>query len=93
MKDKFTNDKLGILVHYLVMEELGMVSFQKLHSALNMRETDPPLPQDRLQEIFKARGIIGEQLQQAEIPIEVIHLLNFMMQNEYSMSDMFRIAS
>ena len=27
LKDKFTNDKLGILVNYLVAEELGMVSF------------------------------------------------------------------
>ena len=93
LKDSLSNDKLSILVNYLVMEELGMVSFQKLHSALNLRETDPPLPQDKLQEIYKARGVIGEQLQQAEIPIEVVHLLNFMMQNEYSMSDMFKIAS
>ena len=63
LKDKFTNDKLSILVNYLVMEELSMVSFQKLHSALNLRESDPPLPQDLLQEIFKNRGAIVEQLQ------------------------------
>ena len=62
LKDTFTNDKLSILVNYLVMEELGMVSFQKLHSALNLRDSDPPLPQDKLQEIYKARGVIGEQL-------------------------------
>ena len=27
LKEKFTNDKLTLLVHYLVAEELGLVSF------------------------------------------------------------------
>lgn len=81
LKEKFTNDKLSLLVHYLVCEELGMVSYQKLHQALNLREQDPPLKQDMLDEIRRARGVIQDQLQQAEIPIEVVHLLNFMTQS------------
>ena len=60
LKEKLTNDKLSILVNYLVMEELGMVSFQKFHTALNLRESDPPLRQDKLDEIREARGVINE---------------------------------
>ena len=43
LKDKFSNEKLSILVNYLVAEEMGMVSFQKLHTALSMRDSDQPL--------------------------------------------------
>ena len=40
------DDSLTLLVHYLVREELGMVSFNKLFQALNQKDTDYPLPQD-----------------------------------------------
>lgn len=46
LKAKLTNQKLGIMVHYLVLEELGMVSFNKLYRALNLTERDQPLRQD-----------------------------------------------
>mmetsp|Transcript_20306 Transcript_20306/g.25055 ORF Transcript_20306/g.25055 Transcript_20306/m.25055 type:complete len:82 (-) Transcript_20306:1878-2123(-) len=36
LKDKLTNNKLSLLVHYLVLEEFGIVSFEKLHRALNL---------------------------------------------------------
>lgn len=51
LKDQLTNSKLTLLVHYLVKEEFGIVSFEKLHRALNLTERDPPLRQDKLQEI------------------------------------------
>ena len=40
LKAKLTNQKLGIMVHYLVQEELGMVSYNKLYRALNLTERD-----------------------------------------------------
>ena len=43
LKDTLTTAKLSLLVHYLVQEEFGVVSFEKLHRAMNLTERDPPL--------------------------------------------------
>ena len=51
MMDKLTNPKLTILVNYLVQEELGMVSYDKLFRALSLHDRDPPLRQDHLDTI------------------------------------------
>ena len=51
MKEKLTNANLSILVNYLVQEELGMVSYDKLFQALGLHDRDPPLRQNHLEEI------------------------------------------
>ena len=43
LADKFTGANLTLLVHYLVQEELGMVSFEKLLRALSLGPTNRPL--------------------------------------------------
>ena len=54
------NIKLSLLVHYLVQEELGMVSFDKLHRALNLTDRDQPLRQDKLDEIHAVKKEIKQ---------------------------------
>ena len=46
VKSRISNSQLSTLVHYLVKEEMGQVSFDKLLTALNLSERDPPLRQD-----------------------------------------------
>ena len=49
--DRLTNSKLSLLVHYLVQEEFGKVSFDKLIRALNLSGVEAPLPQSKVDEI------------------------------------------
>ena len=93
VKSRISNSQLSTLVHYLVKEEMGHVSFDKLLTALNLSERDPPLRQDQLEKIRAARGAVEQSLQQADIPIEVMHLLNFMNQSKIPIHEMFKVVS
>jgi hypothetical protein len=42
-KQSLTKSAVSNLVHYLVKEEPGRVSFQKLYQALNLPESESPL--------------------------------------------------
>ena len=93
LKSAFPNQKLSLLVHYLVQEELGLVSFEKLYRALGLSERDPPLRQDKIDSIRQSNKEITKQLDRADIPIEVIHLVAYMSNNKISVHDMFRVVS
>ena len=43
LKQKLTDSEISNMIHYLVREEPGMVSFEKLYEALNLDDRDPPL--------------------------------------------------
>lgn len=92
LQGQLTNQKLSLLVHYLVREEFGIVSFEKLHRALNQSDQDPPLRQDKLEEIKQQVGKIHAQLGAADVAIEVIHLLHFMRENQLSIPEMFKVT-
>ena len=62
VKSRISNSQLSTLVHYLVKEEMGQVSFDKLLTALNLSERDPPLRQDQLDKIRAARGAVEQTL-------------------------------
>lgn len=78
LKDSLTNAKLSTLVHYLVKEQFGIVSFEKLHRALNLTERDPPLRQDKLEEIKATKVAFEKELKSLDVPISVIHLIHFL---------------
>ena len=92
LKDQLSNAKLTLLVHYLVREEFGIVSFEKLHRALNQSDQDPPLRQDKLDEIKAQVGKVLRQLGAADIAIEVIHLLHFLRESQLSVHEMFKVT-
>lgn len=81
------------MVHYLVQEELGKVSYDKLYRALNLTERDQPLRQDQIEHIRGLRAQVTQQLDKADIPIEVIHLINFLAVNKLSIQDMFKVVA
>ena len=70
-----------------------MVSFDKLYRALNLSERDPPLRQDQIDSIRQTKSTITGQLDRADIPIEVVHLVNYMISNKISIHDMFKVVS
>lgn len=41
---RLTDDHIKNMVHYLVREEPGMVSFDKMYAALQLPQGKPPLP-------------------------------------------------
>lgn len=43
LRDDFNKANLTILVNYLVKEELGMISYDKLSQALNLKDNEMPL--------------------------------------------------
>ena len=92
LKERLTNPKLSLLVHYLVKEQFGIVSYEKLHRALNLTERDPPLRQDKLEEIQRTRVAFDNELRQADIQIEVVHLIHFLQQSNLSINEMFKIT-
>ena len=44
------------MIHYLVRDEPGMVSFEKLYEALNLDDRDRPLKQEGVAELKKYRA-------------------------------------
>ena len=89
--DKLTNSKLSILVNYLVQEELGMVSYDKLFRALGLHDRDPPLRQDHLETIRGFGLLIKDQLDKAKIPLVIMHMMQFLDTNELTIQEMFNI--
>ena len=91
--DKLTNSKLSILVNYLVQEELGMVSYDKLFRALNLHDRDPPLRQDHLETIRSFGLLIKDQLDKARMPLVIMHFMQFLDTNELKIHEMFNIPT
>ena len=91
--DKLTNSKLSILVNYLVQEELGMVSYDKLFRALNLHDRDPPLRQDHLETIRSFGLLIKDQLDKAKMPLVIMHFMQFLDTNELKINEMFNIPT
>lgn len=48
-----SNSTLSLLIHYLVREEPGRVSYAKLLAALALPDQDPPLRQDGIENLVQ----------------------------------------
>ncbi len=59
LKQELTNQRISYLVHYLVLEQIGQVSFEKLHRAMNLDRNDAPLRQDKIDEILATKKAIN----------------------------------
>lgn len=52
IKEKLTNQVISNLIHYLVREEPARVSISKLFQAINLPESEPPLKQEGIEDLF-----------------------------------------
>ena len=50
---KLTDDHIKNMIHYLVREEPGMVSWEKLYEALQQQKGKPPLSQEGVDDLKK----------------------------------------
>ena len=90
LQKKLTDDEIRNMCHYLVREEPGMVSFEKLYEALNLDDRDPPLKQERVDELKKYQTLIKKDMEEASVPAAVQHLSIWMKNNnETSISNIF----
>ena len=71
LQKKLTDDEIRNMCHYLVREEPGMVSFEKLYEALNLDDRDQPLMQEGVDELKKYATLIKKDFDEAEVPAAV----------------------
>ena len=59
---RLTDDHIKNMIHYLVREEPGVVSFEKLYLALHQQPGKPPLTQEGVEQLRAYTAKVGEQL-------------------------------
>ena len=90
LQKKLTDDEIRNMIHYLVREEPGMVSFEKLYEALNLDERDQPLKQERVDELKRYATLVKKDMDEASVPAAVQHLCLWMKNNnETSVTTIF----
>ena len=90
---ELTNAEIGNLIHYLVLEELGEVSWQKLNQALRQTARDAPLKQDRVEDIRRRTEAVKSQLVNSDVKPIITHFHKWMKENGYTVPQMFRLQS
>jgi len=76
---------LSDLIHYLVREEPGRVSYAKLLQALALDDHVAPLKQDGIEDILQYQAKVQRQLVSTKTPLSVIELNQFMKKQNLSL--------
>ena len=93
LRKKLTNDEISNMIHYLVRETPGEVSFEKLYEALNLDDREPPLKQEGVEGLREYRAKIKDKMEDAQVPQVIQHLHFWMKANQHTVASLFQLQA